>query len=88
MKYTPEEVLLYLKEEDVKFVRMSFCDPFGRQKNVAIMADELPRAFEYGIGFDASAIDGFNGEVLTFFCSLIPLHWWSFRGVRSTVEFA
>lgn len=32
MKYTPEEVLLYLKEEDVKFVRMSFCDPFGRQK--------------------------------------------------------
>ena len=63
MKYTPEEVLLYLKEEDVKFVRMSFCDPFGRQKNVAIMADELPRAFEYGIGFDASAIDGFNGEV-------------------------
>ena len=48
MKYTPEEVLLYLKEEDVKFVRMSFCDPFGRQKNVAIMADELPRAFEYG----------------------------------------
>ena len=63
MKYTPEEVLLYLKEEDVKFVRMSFCDPFGRQKNVAVMADELPRAFEYGIGIDASAIEGFNGEV-------------------------
>ena len=63
MNYTPEEVLLYVKEEDVKFVRMAFCDVFGRQKNVAIMADQLPRAFEHGIAIDASAIDGFQGEV-------------------------
>ena len=63
MNYTPDEVLLYVKEEDVKFVRMAFCDVFGRQKNVAIMADELPRAFEQGIAIDASAIDGFQGEV-------------------------
>lgn len=63
MNYTLEEVLLYLKEEDVKFVRMAFCDVFGRQKNVAIMADQLPRAFEHGIAIDASAIDGFRGEV-------------------------
>ena len=64
MKYTPEEVMQYVVEEDVKFIRMAFCDVYGRQRNVAVMASELPRAFEHGIAIDASAIDGFdNGEV-------------------------
>ena len=63
MDYSREEVLQYIMEEDVKFVRMAFCDVFGRQKNVAIVAEELPRAFEHGIAFDASAIDGFHAEV-------------------------
>ena len=45
MNYTPDEVLQYIAEEDVKFVRMAFCDIYGRQRNVAIMASELPRAF-------------------------------------------
>ena len=62
MKYTPEEVMEYAREEDVKFIRMAFCDVYGRQRNVAVMADELPRAFEHGIAIDASAIDGFNGS--------------------------
>ena len=63
MKYTPEEVLEYVREEDVKFIRLAFCDVFGRQRNIAVMADELKRAFDVGIAFDASAIDGFGGEV-------------------------
>lgn len=62
MKYSKEEVLQYVKEEDVKFIRLAFCDVFGRQKNISIMAHELPRAFEYGIAFDASAINGFGNE--------------------------
>ena len=62
MKYSKEEVLQYVAEEDVKFIRLAFCDVFGRQKNISIMPDELPRAFEYGIAFDASAIDGFGDE--------------------------
>ena len=53
----------YVLEEDVKFIRLAFCDVFGRQKNIAIMPDELPRAFEYGIAIDASAIEGFGDEV-------------------------
>ena len=44
MKYTPDEVLQYVLEEDVKFVRMAFCDVYGKQRNVAIMAEELPKA--------------------------------------------
>ena len=63
MNYTPEEVLQFVAEEDVKFIRLAFCDVYGKQRNVAIMADELPRAFSQGIAFDASAIDGFGGEV-------------------------
>ncbi len=63
MKYSKEEVIQYTQEEDVKFIRLAFCDVFGTQKNIAIMPEELPRAFEYGIAFDASAIAGFGDEV-------------------------
>lgn len=42
MKYSKEEIIQYVKEEDVKFIRLAFCDVFGRQKNVSIMAEELP----------------------------------------------
>jgi glutamine synthetase len=59
MNYTMTEVLQFIKENDVKFIRLAFCDIFGIQKNVSIMPEELPRAFEYGISFDASAISGF-----------------------------
>ena len=63
MSYTPDEVMQYIEEEDVKFIRLAFCDVFGRQKNISIMPDELKRAFEYGIAIDASAVAGFGGEV-------------------------
>ena len=62
MKYSKEEVMQYVREEDVKFIRLAFCDVFGKQKNISIMPEELPRAFEYGIAFDASAIAGFGDE--------------------------
>ncbi len=62
MKYSKDEVIQYIHEEDVKFIRLSFCDVFGRQKNISIMPQELERAFSYGIAFDASAIAGFGDE--------------------------
>lgn len=62
MKYSKEEVMQFVQEEDVKFIRLAFCDVFGKQKNIAIMPSELSRAFEYGIAFDASAIAGFGDE--------------------------
>ena len=62
MNYSAEEVIQYTREEDVKFIRLVFCDVFGKQKNISIMPDELPRAFTYGIAFDASAISGFGDE--------------------------
>ena len=62
MDYSKEEVIQYVAEEDVKFIRLAFCDVFGKQKNISIMPGELSRAFEYGIAFDASAIEGFGDE--------------------------
>lgn len=63
MKYTPDEVMQFVQEEDVKFIRLAFCDIYGKQKNISIMPSELPRAFEHGIAVDASAVDGFGGGV-------------------------
>ena len=63
MKYTPEEVIQFVKEDAIKFIRLAFCDVYGKQHNVAIMPSELKRAFEYGIAIDASAIDGFGGGI-------------------------
>ena len=62
MKYSNDEVIQYIVEEDVKFIRLTFCDVFGKQKNISIMSDELPRAFKYGIAIDGSAIAGFGDE--------------------------
>ena len=63
MKYSKDEVMQYIAEEDVKFIRMAFCDVFGRQKNISVMPEEIARAFDTGIAFDASAVAGFGGEV-------------------------
>ncbi len=62
VNYSKDEVIQYVAEEDVKFIRLAFCDVFGKQKNISIMPDELPRAFSVGIAFDASAIAGFGDE--------------------------
>ena len=62
MKCSKNEVLQYVAEEDVKFIRLAFCDVFGRQKNISVLAEELPNAFQYGVAFDASAIAGFGDE--------------------------
>ena len=63
MKYTPQEIMQYIQEEDVKFIRLAFCDVWGHPKNISIMPHEVERAFEYGIAIDASAIAGFGDEV-------------------------
>lgn len=73
MKYSAQEVIQYANEEDVKFIRLAFCDIYGRQKNISVMPSELPRAFEHGIAFDASTIEGFGDEMFSdFFLRPVP----------------
>ena len=73
MTDTELEVLRFVQENDVKFIRLAFSDMFGIQKNISVMPDELPRAFETGISFDASAVRGFlNVEQSDLFITRIP----------------
>lgn len=60
MKYTEQEVIEFIEENNVKFIRLAFCDIYGKQKNISIMPDQLARAFEVGVPFDASAVAGFG----------------------------
>ena len=55
-----QEVMDFLEENDVKFVRLAFPDLFGKLKNIAIQPDLLAEAFEQGVPFDAAAVDGFG----------------------------
>lgn len=63
MNYTKQEVMQFVEEADVKFIRLAFCDVFGKQKNISIMPSELNRAFEHGIAIDAWSIAGFDTSV-------------------------
>lgn len=54
MSNSPKEILKFVEENDVKFIRLTFCDIFGNLKNIAVMPNELEHAFTHGIPFDAS----------------------------------
>ena len=60
---TYEDVIEFCEEQDVRFIRLSYFDIYGIQKNVSVLPTDLKRAFTEGISFDASAIDGFLDEV-------------------------
>jgi glutamine synthetase len=55
-----EFVLRTLEERDIRFIRLWFTDVLGTLKSVAVAPAELESAFEEGIGFDGSAIEGFT----------------------------
>ena len=57
-----EFVLRTIEERDIRFIRLWFTDILGTLKSVAIAPAELENAFEEGIGFDGSAIQGFARE--------------------------
>ena len=53
-----EFALRTVEERDVRFIRLWFTDVLGTLKSVAIAPAELEAAFEEGLGFDGSAIEG------------------------------
>ncbi len=58
-RYTKDDVLRLVEEEDVEFIRLQFTDIFGTLKNVAITSSQLERALDNQCMFDGSAIEGF-----------------------------
>lgn len=54
MIYTETDVLQYVEENDVKFVKLQFSDVFGFQRNISLNSSELAKAFAEGFSIDAS----------------------------------
>ena len=57
---TADDVMAFVKDRDIRFVRLWFTDILGQLKSFSINAQELDDAFEGGMGFDGSSITGFN----------------------------
>ena len=58
-KYTGEDIIRLVADEDVEFIRMQFTDIFGQLKNVAITASQIKKAVSNEIMIDGSSIEGF-----------------------------
>jgi len=58
-RFSKEEVMKLVEEEDVEFIRLQFTDIFGNLKNVAVTASQLEKALDNQVMFDGSSIEGF-----------------------------
>ena len=58
-RYTKQDVIDLVRENDVEFIRLQFSDLFGTMKNVAITARQLEKALDNKCTFDGSSVDGF-----------------------------
>lgn len=58
-RYTKEDIIQMVEEEDVEFIRLQFTDMFGTLKNVAITKSQLEKALDNQCMFDGSSIEGF-----------------------------
>ncbi|MDR0697334.1 MAG: glutamine synthetase family protein [Christensenellaceae bacterium] len=54
------EILDFIQENDVKFIKLFFCDLLGIQKSISVAADDAQRVLTNGLLFDASSIIGFS----------------------------
>ena len=58
-KYSKDDIIRMVKENDVEFIRMQFTDIFGQLKNVAITASQIEKAVNNQVMIDGSSIEGF-----------------------------
>ena len=58
-KYSKDDIIRIVEEEDVEFIRLQFTDIFGQLKNVAVTSSQLEKALDNKCMFDGSAIEGF-----------------------------
>ena len=61
-RYSREEILNIVEEEDVEFIRLPFTDMFGTMKNIAIPAGKLPKAMDDRCIIDASSIEALSAR--------------------------
>ena len=58
-RFTKEDIIRMVREDDVEFIRMQFTDIFGQLKNVAITASQIEKAVNNQVMIDGSSIEGF-----------------------------
>lgn len=58
-RYTKQDIIRMVEEEDVEFIRLQFTDISGQLKNVAITAGQLEKALDNKFMFDGSSVEGF-----------------------------
>ncbi len=58
-KETAAKIMKKMEENDVKFVKLWFTDILGFLKSFSVPIEEMEKAFDEGIGFDGSSIEGF-----------------------------
>ena len=59
-RYTREDIVRIVREQNVEFIRMQFTDIFGQLKNVSISSGQLEKALNNQIMIDGSSIEGFT----------------------------
>lgn len=60
-KYTKNDIIHIVEEEDVEFIRLQFVDIFGNLKNMAVTTSQLEKVLDNKCMFDCGAIEGFTG---------------------------
>jgi glutamine synthetase len=58
-KETAAKILKKMEENDIKFVKLWFTDILGFLKSFSVPFEEMEKAFDEGIGFDGSSIEGY-----------------------------
>lgn len=69
-KYTKQDIMDLVEEEDVEFIRLQFVDIFGTLKNMAVTTSQLEKVLNNKCRFDGAAIEGMDGHVGHLF--LVP----------------
>lgn len=81
MIYSEDEILQYIEDNDVKFVKLTFCDGNGKMKNLSIPAAGLANAFVKGVRITPKKVAGLEaaeGRDLFLFPdiqTMTPLPW-------------
>lgn len=60
-KYSRQDILDLIEEEDIEFIRLQFTDISGTLKNVAMTVSQIDKILDGRCRFDCAAIDGFRG---------------------------
>ena len=59
-KYSPQDILRMVEENQVRFIRLQFTDIFGAMKCVNVTASQLQKVLRNECKFDGSSIEGFT----------------------------